>query len=77
MARFKSLPEDRKYSITVQILYNGGFEQDSLQSVNASMCMRDVLMFSHGRVYYILGTFDVQKVNVSIKEGKVCFRVDC
>ena len=45
VASFNNLVENRKYLVTVQVLYNGGVVQDSLP-VNASMSMCNVLVFS-------------------------------
>ena len=41
VVNFTNLVENRNYSATVQIQYNGGVVQDSLP-VDASMCMCDV-----------------------------------
>ena len=70
MTTFTNLEENRKYSASVHVQYNGGVVQQS-QPVEISECVLCVPCLS---LLYCLseGTYDVQNVTLSLMMVDIC-----
>ena len=75
VANFSNLIENRKYTVIVHVLYNGGIEQQS-QPVESSECRSVPVLMLHHLCLLTLGTFDIQNASISmLTTNKLCLIV--
>ena len=72
MATFTDLMENRKYTATLNIHYNGGVVQQSQLVGNLSQYWFCTVVLS---ISFVAGTFDVSNATYTVEFGRVCFNV--